>query len=115
MAGEVVVASAARTTTGASAALPMSSGDELVVEIEVTARSGTTPTLDLTVEWSQDGGTDFGASEAAADAFTQVATGTSLPHRKVRKFSKKGDHYRIVWTIAGTTPSFTFEVRADYE
>ncbi len=113
MAGHVVAASAARTVSGATGALPMTSGDELIVELEVTAVAGTSPTLDVSIEWSNDGGTDFAAAEPV-DVFSPVGTPAVLPYRGTRKFEKKGDHYRVVWTIGGVAPSYTFEVLADY-
>ena len=108
---EQVVASAARTATGQSAALPMR---RLVVSgkvgliVNCTAVAGTTPTLDLSVEWSADG-TNFFAAQAA-DTFTQI-TGISGGSKS---FDVKGPFYRVKWTIGGSTPSFTFTVDAIY-
>src|SRR5438067_1679914 len=103
------VASAARTATGNTAALTLSErGQRLAATIDATAVSGTTPSLTLTVEWSQDGGVTFAQGDPA-DTFTAItATGT-----KVKDFQIKSDTYRYVWTITGTTPSFTFSIR-DY-
>lgn len=103
-----VVASAARTTSGNSGPIAVDqAGDEatsLGLLVDVTATSGT-PTLDVTVEWSHDGGATFAVSDAA-DAFAQItATGAV-----VKAFAVKGEHYRIVWAIAGGTPSLTFSV-----
>lgn len=103
--GEAVafVTSAARTTTGNSGAIGCEKGLQLNLLVEVTAASGTTPTLDFTVEWSMDG-TNFAAAQAA-DSFTQITAATV---RTVKQFAVKGTSFRLVWTIAGTTPSFTF-------
>jgi len=97
------VASAARTTSGNSGAQPAEKALNLALVVEVTASSGTTPTLDLTVEWSMDG-TNFAVADPA-DSFTQI---TTSPTRRAKTFTVKGTSYRLVWTIAGTTPSFTF-------
>lgn len=97
------VASAARTTTGNSPAIACEKGLQLNVLVEVTASSGTTPTLDFTVEWSMDG-TNF-ASGQAADSFTQITAATV---RAVKQFAVKAPFFRLVWTVGGTTPSFTF-------
>lgn len=98
--------SAARTANGnGQAILDSDRGDTLSLLVAVTAASGTTPTLDLAVEWSHDGST--WAPAETPDAFTQItATGS-----KVKTFTVKAPHYRVVWVIGGTTPSFTFSVR----
>lgn len=110
-----VVASAARTTTGNSGSVDtprvlsqgqLTPADALVLQVDVTAASGTSPTMDLTVEWSFDG-TTFAKGDPA-DSMTQV---TGVANGKLAKsFTVKGLYYRIVWTIAGTSPSFTFSV-----
>lgn len=98
------VTSAARTTTGNSAAIACEKGLNLNLMVEVTASSGTTPTLDFTVEWSMDG-TNFGSLQAA-ESFTQITAATV---RRLQQFPVKAPFFRLVWTIAGTTPSFTFQ------
>jgi hypothetical protein len=100
----VVVASAARTTTGNSGALAAEKGLNLALLVEVTASSGTTPTLDFTVEWSADG-VNFAVAQAV-DSFTQITAATV---RAVKSFTVKMPFYRLVWTVGGTTPSFTFQ------
>lgn len=110
MAYQVVpaVPSAARTATGQGQAVVDSDrGNMLALQLAVTASSGTTPTLDVALEWSMDGGTTWSPAETA-DSFTQM-TGTGS---KVKVFTVKSPTYRVVWTIGGTTPSFTFWVRA---
>ncbi len=104
----VEVASAARTTSGDSGHKPVVSLDQdtLILLLDVTAQSGTTPTLDVSVEWSMDGGSTFAPGDTA-DAFTQIAAATGA---KVKDFAIKGTGYRIVWAIAGTSPSYTFAV-----
>lgn len=101
----VVVASAARTTTGTSSALDAPEGFDLVLSASVTAASGTTPTLDLSVEWSSDGGTTWYTADPV-DTFTQITAATA----RVKRFTVKGTEYRVRWTVGGTTPSFTFAV-----
>lgn len=101
----VVVASAARTTTGTSSALDAPEGFDLVLSASVTAASGTTPTLDLSVEWSSDGGTTWYTADPV-DTFTQITTTAA----RVKRFTVKGTEYRVRWTVGGTTPSFTFAV-----
>lgn len=100
----VIAASAARTTTGNSGAIACEKGLNLNLLVEVTASAGTTPTLDFSVEWSMDG-VNFGGAQAA-DTFTQITAATV---RAVKQFPVKAPFFRLVWTIAGTTPSFTFQ------
>lgn len=99
------VTSAARTATGNSAAI--ASGDTgafLNLLADVTAVSGTSPSMTLTVEWSHDG-TAFAQGDTA-DTFTAITAAA----KKVKQFAVKAPYYRVVWTITGTTPSFTFSV-----
>lgn len=101
-----VVASAARTTSSNSGALD-ADGDNLAIFVDVTAVSGTSPTLDLKVLWSHNG-TDFADADGTADTFAQI----TAAKKTVKRFPVKGTHFRLDWTIAGTTPSFTFSASA---
>lgn len=101
-----VVPSGARTTTGTSAAvLGADTGDVLSLQVNVSAASGTTPTLLLSVEWSIDG-TNWATLDGAAETFTSITTTAN----RIKTFPVKAPNYRVVWTIGGTTPSFTFSV-----
>ena len=101
----LVAASAARTATGNSGAIGCDSS-VLTVLLDVTAVSGTTPSMTVSIEWSTDGGTTFCAAETA-DAFTALTATAKV----CKQFRVKSNVYRIVWTISGTTPSFTFSAR----
>jgi hypothetical protein len=107
---QTVVASAARTTTGQSSAVtpggvaPSGPSDTVALAVDVTAASGTTPSMTVSVEWSFDG-TAFFVSDVA-DAFVAITT----TKKTVKLFDVKAPMYRVVWTITGTTPSFTFSV-----
>jgi hypothetical protein len=99
------VPSAARTTSGNSGMLdPGELGETLVLLVNVTAASGTTPSLALSVEWGHDG-TDWFVPETA-DTFTAITAAI----KRVKTFERKGPLYRVVWAITGTTPSFTFSI-----
>ena len=102
-----VAPSAARTTSGNSGYLQTPPGSGLSVMVNVTAVSGTTPSMLLTVEWTNDG-INF-ASADPADTFTAITTAVN----KVARFTQKGVGYRVVWTVTGTTPSLTFSITAD--
>jgi hypothetical protein len=102
----VVAASAARTTTGQSAAV-QAQGRQVAVEVDVTAVSGSTPSMTLTVEWSDDNGTTWFLADPP-DTFTAL----TAAGKRVKEFDVKAPYFRTVWTISGTTPSFTFAVDA---
>lgn len=102
----IVRASAAATATGQSAAQRLDAGDELSIELDVTAVTGTTPSLTLSIEWSHDGVNWFQADPP--DVFTAVTTAG----KRIKEFDVKGAFYRVVWTITGTTPSFTAAINA---
>ena len=104
----VVDTQTAITTTTQSAAIPAPLGGgapKIGIYVDVTAVAGT-PTLDITLEYSLDG-TNFLADEGAADSLSQL---TAIS-RAFKVFDMKAAVYRLVYTIGGTTPSFTFTVR----
>lgn len=103
-----LVPSAAYTATANGAGMMLSGDAEYVsVLVATTAVSGTTPTLDLKLQWSNDGGQTW-ADAQPVDSFTQItATGNA-----VKVFQAKGTWMRLVYTIGGTTPSFTFSATA---
>ena len=101
---QTIVPAAAYTATanGPSSVWDGNPGEWLSILIAVTAASGTTPTLDCKVQWSFDGVTFVDAE--TADSFAQITGVKSV----VKQFVVKGPLYRLVYTIGGTTPSFTF-------
>lgn len=109
---ETLLASAARTATGTgSAVCGFSRYEKFAAELVVSAASGTTPTLDVTLQHSIDGGTNW----YTLATFTQkTATGSELKtESEVEAATAEvyGDCLRAIWTIGGTTPSFTFYVK----
>ena len=97
-----LLASTALTASGASAAFKLSEPSEFIsVLVSTSAVSGTTPSVTFTVEWSNDG-INFAQGDTA-DTFTAITTAVN----HVKDFSVKGVYCRLVWTITGTTPSFT--------
>ena len=106
-----VLASAARSSSGASSAIDLArrGGTKIALTVHVTAVGGDNDeTLDLSVEWSHDG-INFAAAEPA-DSFNQILQTAGAPQRVAKAFDIKAPQYRIVWTLGGTTPSFTFAV-----
>lgn len=100
-----LAASAARTTTGNGTAVTgwSRSAGAAVVKLDVTAASGTTPSLTVTVQDSPDGSTWTTRDTFAAKTTTGNET-RSLP-------GGLAPNVRASWTITGTTPSFTFSVQ----
>lgn len=99
-------ASAARTASGQGNAISSENARTLSILVDVTAVSGTTPNLVFAVEWSHDNGTWFpGDPPDTMTAITAVG-------RAAKAFTVKAPYWRLVWTITGTTPSFTFASHA---
>lgn len=99
-----LLASAARTTSTNGGSMTVPVGRELIVTLDVTAASGTTPTLDVKLQHSPDGAqwTDLGTSFAQKTAVGAEA----------KVFTGVHGYIRTVSTIGGTTPSFTYSVYA---
>jgi hypothetical protein len=94
------VASAALTTTTTTAAFTPTFGTAYTVNIPVTAVTGTTPTLDVSVEESDDSGTNW----FKVYDFPRI-TGSGMYRSPLIRMV--GNRVRYVQTVAGTTPSFT--------
>lgn len=101
---KVSVPSAARTATGSAAGVLTGTGHTMRAFLDVTAASGTAPTLDVKLETSHDG-----VTWRLVKAFAQK-TGVSSERISTSDLDK---HVRWAWTITGTTPSFTFSVAGD--
>jgi hypothetical protein len=94
------VASAALTTTTTTAAFTPTFGTSYSVSIPVTAVTGSTPTLDVAIEESDDsGGNWFKVYD-----FPRI-TGTGIYRSPLIRIV--GNRVRYVQTVGGTTPSFT--------
>ena len=101
---ETPVASAARTATGNSGALPgYGPASSIRAQLNVTAASGTSPTLNVIIEDSVDGGSNWNTIGTFAQ---RTGTGREV----INVTTPFGDQLRVTWTIGGTTPSFTFAV-----
>lgn len=94
------VASAALTTTTTTAALTPTFGTSYEVNIPVTAVTGTNPTLDVSIEESDDSGTNwFKVYDFPRITATGMYRSPTMP--------LTGNRVRYVQTVGGTTPSFT--------
>jgi len=101
-----VLAVEARTTNGNTYAAPLATdyGSVITFFLDVTAVSGTAPTLDVYID-IQD---PVSGKWVNQDKFPQVtATGTWALSVYVRS-----NKYAVRWVLGGTTPSFTFSVGA---
>lgn len=97
------VSSVARTTSGTSATLAgFGDWSRMRAQLAVTAATGTAPTLDVVIEDSLDG-----TNWNTVGTFTQ-ATAAAVQAVDITGFFT--DRIRVRWTVAGTTPSFTFAV-----
>lgn len=103
-----VLASAARTATGNSSDVKLNAGSKIALYLDVTAASGTTPTLDVTVKAKDPASGkyftigSFSQKTAAASEAIFIGGGSDV------EFAV--NTFRVEYTIAGTTPSFTFSV-----
>lgn len=100
---DTVVASAARTASGNSGpSHGWGSTEKLRAQLDVTAASGTSPTLDVVIEDTVDG-----TNWNVIGTFTQR---TAAGRQVIDVAGFFTDQLRVRWTVAGTTPSFTFSV-----
>lgn len=102
-------ASGAQTASGQGAAVEVGEYNQTLVTLNVTAASGTTPTLNAKLQASDDGGTTW--YDLPSAAFTQL-TGVGTAVLQLTETNAFGDYIRVAYTIAGTSPSFTFAVKA---
>jgi len=92
---------AALTATATTDYYEVGSYSTLRLTCAVTAATGTTPTLDLTVQTSPDATNWY-----TAGTFAQKTTAATE-----RKIFPVDRYVRIVQTVGGTTPSFTFTLK----
>ncbi len=97
------VASAAITATATSSAISNSLGNGFQVTFPVTAVTGTSPTLDIRIEESFDGGTNW-------VTLYEMQRITAAGSYNTPILRASGRHIRYVRTIGGTSPSFTMSI-----
>ena len=102
--GKILEALAARTATGNSASLDnsASSASGAGLYLQVTAASGSSPTLDIVVQHSADDST-----------FTTLATFTQATAIGAERKTASGTvnrYLRVAATVGGSSPSFTYTV-----
>ena len=94
------VASAALTSTATAGPFTPTFGTCYSVNIPVTAVTGTTPTLDVAIEESDDSGTNW----FKVYDFPRI-TAAGMYRSPIIRLT--GNRVRYVQTVSGTTPSFT--------
>lgn len=125
-----LVASQTVTATGNSGALDWPSDiDSAVILMDVTAASGTSPTMDVAIQLTPDDGiTFYTVSRFAQASAAFIRAKTFLTHQgdgtaaAVVAVADIGgvleanipftNQIRILWTVGGTNPSFTFTLWA---
>lgn len=104
---ETILASGALTVTGTSAAVETNAGT-LRVQVQVSAVSGTSPNLTVTVQTSHDAAaTDPWRTAGAAFAALTGVSNSPYQCMVVDRF------VRLSYAITGTTPSLTTAVVAE--
>lgn len=93
-------------TDDGSSAIQEGDGNVLAFAVDVTVFTGTTPTLDIEVEWSGDG-VNWG-SAATPDDFVQI-TSTGV---QILRVEVKAPKWRLTYAIGGTTVDLDFRVDA---
>jgi hypothetical protein len=112
----VVKASGAETASTTHAAVGTAAYGTVVVEVDVTAASGTGPTLLLVVEGSIDGTTWFQLGQVGANGYS---TGMSAAPSNINAVDHSfgafpaARYVRTRSVIGGTTPSFTYSVAVE--
>jgi hypothetical protein len=108
--GLVLAAAARRTSTltGTGIDVLAYEGVALVV-LNASAGTGTTPTLDVKLQHSDDNSTYADVTGGAFTQVTDVAGSAGVQVKKINVSDLKR-YVRVIGTIAGTTPSFDFAV-----
>lgn len=117
-----VAASAARTATGETNPIhhrARSRGVHLVLDI--TAASGTAPTLDVKVQrYDETSGKYVDLPSAQFAQKTTTGTDDLIIYPGIAETANRSvsdcitETWKVIWTVTGTTPSFTFSIGARY-
>lgn len=102
---QVILESAAHTASGTSSPFKIDDCRAITIMVSVSAVSGTAPTLEITVETTDE----FIAT--ASSEFTAIQRFPLINRADVYSLhvdSGFARHFRLNYVIAGTDPSFTF-------
>jgi len=103
----VLLTSAARTTSGQSNTKNAGEYREAIFFLDVTAASGSDILLSTKLQYSLDNATWYDSEYS----FTPFAT----TGRQALPVSVLGAYIRFDYTLAGTTPSFTFSLKGAFK
>lgn len=104
-----LLAAASRNATANGSAVNLLDYDGLAaVVLNSAAGTGTSPTLDVKLQHSDDGST--GWADITGAAFAQVTAAAASVQKKVIHAGEVKQYIRAVATIGGTTPVFIFGV-----
>lgn len=112
----------AKTATGNGATQTNYNARGMLVVYNIGAVSGTAPTLVLKLQHSPDGGTTwYDIAGANTVSITAPGVAAMMVHPNIPAVANGGVQYplartwRVVWTIGGTTPSFTItNIQVEY-
>ncbi len=106
--GDVALPSAARGSGTVQSGPVATSGvaGDVLLAVHCTAASGTSPTLNVSLEESADGASGWTAVTGSSIA-QMTAAGNAMAYASPSK-----SFVRVTATVAGTTPSFTFKATA---
>lgn len=106
-----ILASGAQTATASHTTISgLGSFTQAIITLNITAVSGTTPSLTVKLQTSDDGGTTwYDLPSATFTAATAVST------QIIQLSAPFGDTLRAVSTITGTTPSFTEAIKGVFK
>lgn len=100
-----VLASGAVTATGHSSGIDVGGAATLRAQVQVSAATGTTPSLTVTIQTSHDNGS-ADAWRTAGAAYTAITSAGNSPYQCFVV-----DRYvRVSYVVSGTSPSITFDV-----
>lgn len=102
-----MLASAARTSSGVSSIVNVKQAEEVAVDLDVTAISGTNAKIGFALQWRDD--PDSGAWYTSAEIVRTSAAG-----RLMKRVPTLAAYFRLAYTIVGTTPSATFAARVSW-
>lgn len=110
-------ASGAETASTTHAGLNTKAAAVATVTVAVTAASGTTPTMTVVVEGSNDSSTWFELGTIGANGYRAGSVGTAPSNftgaATVRGVFPAVQYLRTRSIVGGTTPSFTYSVSAE--
>lgn len=126
---KVLRASAAATSTGNTDLFQVSAFSAADILLDVTAASGTSPTLDLYIQkrlpdsstWQDIAHFAQNTGSAGKQILSFVSSGNSIAAVQTDaltvntvKTTLIGAEWRVRWVVGGTSPSFSFAVFGDF-